>query len=200
MTRWANQEMRVDFCKTGRRTYAVKICRDQSRLLEMNPAPGFDAEMPHDLLHLIVESELGLRRGIFGQLAAGGSAGTFMEQSPSLQPSRQSSRNRRRAVRRGEKLRIEGRDEAAQSERATCLCLYEWLAHSASIDRQRRAKEMASTAAYIRAIQPTTDKQALSETVLHRVLERLDQLSARWKALEISESLIVEWPRKHSSN
>ena len=38
MTRWTNPEMRVDFCSTGRRTYVVKICRDQARLLEMNPA------------------------------------------------------------------------------------------------------------------------------------------------------------------
>lgn len=39
-------------------------------LVEMNRAPGYDPLMPHDLLHLIVESELGLTRGIFGQLAS----------------------------------------------------------------------------------------------------------------------------------
>lgn len=189
--------MQVEFCRTGQRAYSVKIHRDHSPLLEMNPAPGFDMEMPHDLLHLIVESELGLRRGIFGQVAAGGSAGTFREQPPSTQPRRQSARNRRRVARRGEKLRIEGRDEAAQSERATYLCLYEWLGRSADIDRKRRAQEMTSAAAHIRATQPASESLALNEGALRRVLARLDQLSARWKVLEVSEALVVGWPGEH---
>lgn len=189
--------MQVEFRRRGRHSYSVKICCDHAPPLEMNPAPGFDPEVPHDLLHLIVESELRLRRGIFGQIAAGGSAGTFREKLPSAQTSRQSARIRRRTARRDKKLRAEGRDEAAQSERATFLCLYEWLARSADIDRRRRAEEMTSTAAQVRATQPSNESRALSEDVLRRVLERLDRLSGRWKKLEVSESLVVEWPGKH---
>jgi hypothetical protein len=189
--------MEVEFCRTGRHAYSVKIRRDRSAELEMNPAPGYDQEMPHDLLHLIVEIELGLLRGIFGQVAAGGSAGTFRERTPSSQGRRESARNRRRAARRGESLRMEGRDEAAQSERAAYLCLYEWLARSADINRRRRADEMSSTVAHIRATQPRSETRALSEDVLHRILERLDQLSSRWRALEVSEALVVEWPGQH---
>ena len=189
--------MQVEFRRTGRRAYSVKIRRDASVELEMNPAPGYDPEMPHDLLHLIVEIELGLRRGIFGQVAAGGSAGTFRERTPSSQGRRESARNRRRAARRGENLRMEGRDEAAQSERATYLCLYEWFARSADINRRRRADEMSATVAHIRGTQPPSENRALSEDVLRHILERLDELSSKWRALEVSEALVVEWPGQH---
>lgn len=53
---------------------------------------------------------------------------------------------------------------------------------------------MTSTVAHIRATQPSGESDALSEDVLRRVLERLDQFSARWKTVEVSESLVVEWP------
>lgn len=69
--------MEVEFRRTGERRYAVTIFRKSYAHIEMNPAPGYDPIMPHDLLHLAVESEIGLRCGIFGQIAAGGNAGTF---------------------------------------------------------------------------------------------------------------------------
>lgn len=196
MARRASPALQIEFCRTGQRAYSVKIRRDRSTALEMNPAPGYDAEMPHDLLHLIVESELGLQRGIFGQVAAGGNAGTFRIESPSMQDRRESARQRRRAARRDHRLRAEGRDEATQSERATVLCLYEWLARSADGVRRRRAAAMAAAVAHIRAIQRPSESRALSEAVLGRILARLDQLSATWKALNVAESLVVEWPGK----
>jgi hypothetical protein len=44
----------------------------------MDPAPGYDAKLPHDMAHFIVENELGISGGVFGQLASGGTAGTFI--------------------------------------------------------------------------------------------------------------------------
>lgn len=69
--------MAVDFQRTGARRYAVIVRRDDAPPAAMNPAPGYDEFMPHDLLHFVVERELGLTQGIFGQVAAGGSARTF---------------------------------------------------------------------------------------------------------------------------
>jgi len=43
----------------------------------VNPAPGYDPVLPHDLQHFIVERALGIEGAVFGQLAAGGTAGTF---------------------------------------------------------------------------------------------------------------------------
>ena len=187
------QPMNVEFLRTAARSYAVKIHRGQLPPVEMDPAPGYDPEMPHDLLHLIVECELGLRRGIFGQVAAGGDAGTFHQQTPSEKRQRETARNRRRMAKRGDKLRMEGRGEAAASERATYICLYTWLARSDSIDRKARAAQMASEAAHVRATQPSAERQALSDGVLARVCERLDELSSRWSSLKVGERLTVEW-------
>ena len=69
--------MTLVFRRTGQRRYAVEVQRPGLPDLEMNPAPGYDPLMPHDMMHLVVEAQLGLTRGIFGQLAAGGTAGTF---------------------------------------------------------------------------------------------------------------------------
>ena len=67
--------MLVVFRRSGERRYSVEAQRPGLPLVEMNPAPGYDPLMPHDMMHLVVESQLGLTRGIFGQLAAGGTAG-----------------------------------------------------------------------------------------------------------------------------
>src|SRR5262245_34771896 len=120
--------MKVQFRRTGERRYAITIYREGLPPAEMNPAPGYDPIMPHDLMHLIVESELGLSLGVFGQIASGGNAGTFHLVSTESAHRREAARLRRRASRRGEKLRLEGRHQAAQSERAAYICMHEWLA------------------------------------------------------------------------
>ena len=176
--------MEVQFRRTGERRYAVTIYRKYLPPVEMNPAPGYDPMMPHDLLHLVVESELGLRHGIFGQVAAGGDAGTFHAVPSGAENHREAARRRRRAAKRGERLLREGRQESAQSEHATYVCLYEWLTRSADPKRRKLAAEMA----------PPTGSRALTEDVLARVCARLDNLSARWTNLGVGEFLTVTWP------
>jgi len=179
--------MEVQFRRTGERRYAVMIYRKNLPPGEMNPAPGYDPLLPHDLLHLMVESELGLSRGIFGQIAEGGHAGTFHHVPSETENRREAARRRRRAAKQGEKLLREGREEAALSERATYICLYEWLARSADPTRRKRATQMAPKP------QPTADS-LMSEELLVRICARLDELSARWASLAIGQSLTVEWP------
>jgi hypothetical protein len=50
--------MEVKFRRTGERRYALTIHRENLPPLEFG-GPGYDPLMPHDLQHLIVESELG---------------------------------------------------------------------------------------------------------------------------------------------
>lgn len=186
--------MQVRFRRTGERRYAITVEREGAPPLEMDPAPGFDPIMPHDLLHLIVESALGLRRGIFGQVAAGGDARTFRGDASAGATRRDATRSRRRAARRGEKLAREGHREAAWSERATYLCLHEWLARSADPHRRRRAASMGPEAEHIRARQPAEERAALTRERLDAICTRLDALGGRWADLEIGESFAVEWP------
>ena len=69
--------MEVTFLRTGERRYAVIARPDGRPPVTMNPAPGFDPRVPHDLIHYAVEREFAIERGVFGQLAAGGDVKSF---------------------------------------------------------------------------------------------------------------------------
>src|SRR5215213_4198492 len=112
---YLKQPMTLVFRRTGERRYAVEAHRDGFPDLEMNPAPGYDPRMPHDMMHLVVEAQLGLTRGVFGQLAAGGNAGTFHLFVKSDQGSRATARASKRVKTRGEKLLKDGANDCAQS-------------------------------------------------------------------------------------
>jgi hypothetical protein len=185
--------MEVQFHRTGERRYAIKICRKDLPSVVMDPAPGYDPLMPHDLLHFVVERELGLRRGVFGQIAEGGNAGTFHHLPSAGENRREAARLRRRASKRGDKLRREGRQESALSEHATYLCLYEWLARSTDPERRKLARQMAPLIKPGRDVSSAPDL-ALNEPLLAKICQRLDDLSARWTSLDIGQSFSVEWP------
>ena len=70
--------------RTAERRYSIVVLREGMDPLHMESAPGFDPLMPHDLQHFIVEQELGIKLGIFGQLAAGGTAGTLTTNTLSM--------------------------------------------------------------------------------------------------------------------
>src|SRR5262245_61822154 len=93
--------MRLIFERIGERRYATRVQRRGLPDHLMSPAPGYDPLAPHDLLHLVVEAELGITDGIFGQLAAGGDAGTFHLVSDGTIPPRVDARARRRAIKLG---------------------------------------------------------------------------------------------------
>ena len=172
-----NKRMTLVFHRTGQRRYAVEAQRDGFPDLEMNPAPGYDALIPHDMIHLVVEAQLGLTRGLFGQLAAGGDAGTFHIPSKSGENVRAIARARNRVKARGQKLLKEGRDECVQSEQAAHICRQEWLTRSSSAEARSVTRL------------PTLDQRKLDE-----ICEHLDQLSAQWCNLEVGQSMTVEWP------
>jgi hypothetical protein len=97
----------VEFIRTGQRRYAVAVEREGAPRLVMDPAPGYDERLPHDLLHLAVEQEHGITFGVFGQVAAGGDAGTFHRADGVAD---------RRLRRRGERLVRAHGDDLARSE------------------------------------------------------------------------------------
>src|ERR1041384_249841 len=125
-------QMVLVFRRTGERRYAVEALRPGLPVVEVDPAPGYDRLIPHDMMHLVVEAQLGLTRGIFGQLAAGGNAGSFRLLVDPDQSSREVTRARKRVTKRGKRLLKNGRDDCSQSERATWICWQEWRARSSS--------------------------------------------------------------------
>ncbi len=185
--------MKVEFHKTGERRYALIIRRDGLPDLKMDPAPGFDALMPHDLLHFLVEQELGLRRGIFGQLVDGATAGTFRLAPSEASNNRADSRLRRKTARQGGKTAKNNTDEYLRSERATFFCLYDWFAHSADEKLRARAAEMKITFDSIGAQMTEAERQKLDKEKLARIRTRMDELSQKWSALKVGQFMSLDW-------
>lgn len=159
----------------------------------MDPAPGFDALMPHDLLHFLVEQELDMRRGIFGQLAYGSTTGTFRLAPSDAPNARADSRLRRKSARKGEKTAKNNTDEYLRSERATYFCLYDWFAHSEDESLRARADEMKITFESTAAQMTDDERKKLNKEKLARIRARMDELSRQWSALKVNESMTLEW-------
>lgn len=186
--------MTLVFRRTGQRRYAVEAQRPGLPALEMNPAPGYDPLMPHDMMHLVVEAQLGLMHGIFGQLAAGGTAGTFHLATKSDEGSRKTARAERRVRARGKNLLKDGRDDCEQSERATFICWHEWLARSSSREQRKQSEAMAQQAKEVRNTGGATELRTLNQRKLDEICKHLDELSAQWSSLKVGESMAVAWP------
>ncbi|NNG15682.1 MAG: hypothetical protein HKM89_04310 [Gemmatimonadales bacterium] len=186
--------MRVIFLRTAQRRYAIEARRPTYPDVGMDPAPGYDPLLPHDVLHMVVEAELGLTRGVFGQLAAGGDAGTFGHDLSPPGDSRERSRRQRRTKARGSKLLREGREQSAQSERATYICWYEWLARSEIPARRRLAETMVHQAREVRDMCPSSEAAALTDEFIQRVSGKLDEISRLWAELDVGEGIEVSWP------
>ena len=138
----------------------------------MDPAPGYSELIPHDLVHWVAEEEFGLQDGIFGQLAAGGNAGTFVptEELRTRTWARQVERRNRATG-----------TEMGRSEALAAQVYPRWLRHSGHLRGGQ----------YVQQGPPRTD---LSDTDLARAFERLSSLSGTWRAVGVGGSMTVEWP------
>lgn len=193
MGRPARTSMTVSFVRTGERRYAVRATLEDGCVLEMDPAPGFDPWMPHDLQHFLVEKHLGIAGAVFGRLAAGGTAGgTFRPTAPG-NSARDAQRLRRKRAARDARLMLEHTEDYARSERATYVCWQDWLQHADDPKLQARGAEMAPTA---RALldRMTTDERAMYTAARRSVIRiEFERLSRRWASLAVGESLSESW-------
>ena len=67
--------MKVSFAKTGARRYAVVVDRERAPEVVMDPAPGYDDYLPHDMLHFVAEAEWALNGAVFGELGRAATQG-----------------------------------------------------------------------------------------------------------------------------
>lgn len=70
--------MLVHFRKSGARHYGVPVERENGPAVMVEPAPGYDDFLPHDLLNFVAEAEWGLDGGVFGQLGSGDDPELFL--------------------------------------------------------------------------------------------------------------------------
>lgn len=172
--------MRVAFRRTGARRYAVVVTAAGGAVQAMDPAPGYDDDIPHDLVHYLVEAELGFTYGVYGSAARGG--GTFVSTAQRDVSARQRAREQRKQQRRDQALRArdagEG-SEMAQSERLAGVCDVAWRRkHGQRADPNRQAP-----------VSLAEDAEAVE-----RVVARLDGLAPLWRALPVGGELVFEWP------
>lgn len=172
--------MKVIFRRTGERRYAVVVHQEGEGPQTMDPAPGFDESIPHDLVHYVVEAELGLHSGVFGRAARG--AGTFY---PADSPSdaRARARERRKQARREQALSRQPKSDAQMRDS-------ERLAYHADVTWRRRQGQRPNPS-FPRELPPLSSDDA--ERVA-RVVARLDELAPRWRALPTGGELTFVWP------
>lgn len=184
--------MKVHFIRSGERRYSMRIERAGLPVLVMDPAPGFDADVPHDMVHFVVEAVLGLKGGVFGQIAAGGTAGSFhVDATGGKVDAREQRRMVRKQVAKGRKLvETQGR-EGEFSELAAFLFDIAWRSgHRPDSAEQRAALGEADR---VRATLSAEERAAV-DAARPAVFAAFDRLAADWRTLRVGEALLLEWP------
>ncbi len=171
--------MKVTFRRTGARRYAVIVESVGRAQQSVHPAPGYDDDIPHDLVHYVVEAELALSSGVFGRAASGG--GSFIAAQEGS--ARDRARQQRKQRRREQALRVE--DEGDRSDMATS----ERLAALSDVAFRRRHGQKADP---LRA--PPIAPTPADEPRVDRVVARLTSLAPRWRALPVGGELAFLWP------
>lgn len=184
--------MKVHFIRSGERRYAMRIERAGLPVLVMDPAPGFDPDVPHDMVHFVVEAVLGLKGGVFGQIAAGGTTGSFhVAATDGKVDAREQRRTVRKQLARGRKLvETQGR-EGELSELAAFLFDIGWRSGRRPDSAEQRA--VLAEAARVRQALSGEERAAI-DAAETRVFEAFDRLAAEWRALRAGEALVLEWP------
>ena len=157
--------MNVTFTRTAERRYRVSVEGPGIAASYMEPAPGYDSRLPHDMAHFVVENELGIAGGVFGQLARGGHAGTFHPIG---------GRPRMRVVRRSERIATTNREDAMLSEKVVAIACRVW---NNGVPR----------------VIPAAGIDDVTADALTRVCRQFDVVSAQWSRLAVGESMTLTW-------
>jgi hypothetical protein len=181
--------MDVVFTRTGERRYGVTVTAPGLPPRGQNPAPGYDDHIPHDLVHYIVEAELKLAAGLYGRAAEGGGSFLLLGDMPGR---RERRRTQRKVRQRADHLRRQdhaGSNDMEQSERLAALCDSEWRRRHAAAKGIERPPWVVPP--------EITDED---RQVIERVVARLDEVAARWSALDVGDSLTFTWPDTRPAN
>lgn len=179
MTTRSLDRMQVRFRRTGARRYSVSVELPGQLTQAVDPAPGYDDDIPHDLVHYLVEAELGMTHGVFGSAAQGG--GTFIGTTRGEASAREHARERRKRQKRERALRAEDEKhggEMERSERLAGVCDLVWRRKRGQRpDPGRQAPELRPDSAEV-----------------ERVVARLDSIAPLWRKLRFDGELVFEWP------
>ena len=169
--------MRVQFHRNDQdgATYVVLVRREDGLTVQL---PGYDqrAAVPHHLAHFVAEREFRLTRGVFGCIAAGA---MFANMSLVGARPRYDTQVRSRAVLRS------NASELGLAESLSGV-VHDAVEHRLDLGTgYRRLREAWG------ALRPTPCPYAPAD--LNRVLDLLDKLGRRWRALAPGEALALRW-------
>jgi hypothetical protein len=170
----------VSFKRTGVRRYAVIVTVPGEPTRAADPAPGYDDDIPHDLVHYVVEAELRLANGVYGRAARG--AGTFIRTAEHDINPRQRVRQQRKQDRRERALRSQGGVPAAE------IATSERIAAQSDVAWRRKAGQRAN------ALRAAPVLRAEDASIVERVVARLSALAPSWRALPVGGELVFDWP------
>jgi len=173
--------MDVVFTRTGARRYSVTTILPDGRTQAMDPAPGFDEDIPHDLVHYLVEAELGLTSGVFGRAASGG--GTFLPAPVAGESPRERARAIRKQKRKDQSFDtndILGQRDLELSERLAAVSDLFWRRRHGQQPDARPAPRLSLTPAH--------------QKLVERVVDGLDRVAPLWHALPVGGTLVFVWP------
>ena len=175
--------MNIDVTREGDARVVVKLERDDGAILETS-SPGGHERLPHDLIHYVVERELGIDDGIWGRLAGGVTYKNFRVVAPPVAKRSPSSPRRARRSR----LKRKGVLEAE---------VLVGIFHD--IWNGTAEREWGSVHAFLDTIwSPRTRSRAdeLDDATIRRVCRVLDETEAAWRRVGAGESLRVSWPQR----
>jgi hypothetical protein len=166
--------MQITFRKTSDRTLETTALRDDGVTVQVRRSYR-KSELPHDLCHYVVETELGLERGFWGCIGKGVLFSGMSVVS-----------GRRRSV---ANPRSRARIRATPQERGASEFLVEAFSAAARIrDPALRFAKLVSPE--VKQWFPLhVDKETR-----RRIVERLLILESRWRELSDGESITLFWP------
>jgi hypothetical protein len=168
----------IEFLKVDGRRYRALLHRPDGVDVAFeggafNRVGGPAGELPHDIAHLIVEEELGLRSGVWGVLVAGG-----MFRHATVVAGRRAPH----AARHGREVIARAGDRLMQAEmltRAVCDI--------------SAADAPADPAAVRRAVGERWWSERVTGTSLERAHARLRDVAEQWAGLIPGEALSTSW-------
>lgn len=166
--------MQITFIRQSARDCAIRCTCDDGAVLAVRTYSR-SLGLPHDLVHYVVERELGLTWGFWGLVAAGA---TFMSVT------RCAGRKRPRYHEEGQWLIQQHRDELGEAEALVGVLLDVWRTGAGAEAAYRAVLEW-----YWRR----TDAAPSREQVV-RVYKALSQMETQWLSLEPGDTLTVDWP------
>jgi hypothetical protein len=165
--------VRVTFTRLTGARYGVDVLRESSPPARLRVAPSHVEDLPLRLAHFLVEREFELKLGIFGQLAAGGDAGSFWA-APA-------DRNARLAH-RAHRLRVTGRGDLGRSVTLVAICTAAW-----QVESGRRVAPLDGPWALLDAAQIPPARVA-------RTVAAFDAAALAWGDLEVGQFVAFDWP------